>query len=88
MILVGTAAPAVLQNSPSGALAGFIVSIIIIGFATGTIKANVSPLVAEQIPDSREVVKTLPSGEKVIVDPNLTIQRVFMYFYLVRQCLN
>jgi POT family proton-dependent oligopeptide transporter len=73
-----------LQNSPTGAFAGFIVSITIIAFATGAIKSNVSPLVAEQIPDSRENVKTLPSGEKVIVDPNLTIQRVFMYFYLVR----
>jgi len=83
VILVGTAAPAVLQNSPSGAFAGFVVSIIILGFATGAIKANVSPLIAEQIPDSREFIKTLPSGEKVIVDPNLTIQRVFMYFYLV-----
>ncbi|KAG9127737.1 hypothetical protein FRC07_010189 [Ceratobasidium sp. 392] len=83
VILVGTAAPSLLQHSPNGSFAGLIISIIIIGFATGAIKANVSPLVAEQIPDSQEVVKTLPSGEKVIVDPNLTIQRVFMYFYLM-----
>ncbi|QRV79468.1 peptide transporter PTR2 [Ceratobasidium sp. AG-Ba] len=83
IILVATSIPSVLQNSPSGAFAGFIISITIIGFATGAIKSNVSPLVAEQIPDSRESVKTLPSGEKVIVDPNLTIQRVFMYFYLM-----
>ncbi|CAE6473247.1 unnamed protein product [Rhizoctonia solani] len=78
-----TAIPSVLQHSPTGAFAGFIISITIIAFATGAIKSNVSPLVAEQIPDSRENVKTLPSGEKVIVDPNLTIQRVFMYFYLM-----
>ncbi|KAG8733159.1 hypothetical protein FRC10_000378 [Ceratobasidium sp. 414] len=83
IILVATSVPSVLQNSPSGAFAGFIVSITIIAFATGAIKSNVSPLVAEQIPDTRETVKTLPSGEKVIVDPNLTIQRVFMYFYLM-----
>ncbi|KAF8705994.1 Peptide transporter PTR2A, partial [Rhizoctonia solani] len=83
IILTVTAIPSVLQHSPTGAFAGFIISITIIAFATGAIKSNVSPLVAEQIPDSRETVKTLPSGEKVIVDPNLTIQRVFMYFYLM-----
>ncbi|CAE7208615.1 unnamed protein product [Rhizoctonia solani] len=83
IILTATAIPSVLQHSPSGAFAGFIISITIIAFATGAIKSNVAPLVAEQIPDSRETVKTLPSGEKVIVDPNLTIQRVFMYFYLM-----
>ncbi|GAB1521531.1 hypothetical protein RhiTH_004628 [Rhizoctonia solani] len=83
IILTATAIPSVLQHSPTGAFAGFIISITIIAFATGAIKSNVSPLVAEQIPDSRETVKTLPSGEKVIVDPNLTIQRVFMYFYLM-----
>lgn len=83
IILVATSIPSVLQNSPTGAFAGFIISITIIAFATGAIKSNVSPLVAEQIPDSREVIKTLPSGERVIVDPNLTIQRVFMYFYLM-----
>ncbi|KAG8703545.1 hypothetical protein FRC09_004104 [Ceratobasidium sp. 395] len=83
VILVGTAAPSLLQHSPNGSFAGLIISIVIIGFATGAIKANVSPLVAQQIPDSRARVKTLPSGEKVIIDPNLTVQRVFMYFYLM-----
>ncbi|KAG8709873.1 hypothetical protein FRC08_017930 [Ceratobasidium sp. 394] len=83
VILVGTAAPALLQHSPNGSFAGLVIAIIIMGFATGAIKANVSPLVAEQVPDTQERVKTLPSGEKVIVDPNLTIQRVFMYFYLM-----
>ncbi|CAE6461342.1 unnamed protein product [Rhizoctonia solani] len=83
IILTATAIPSVLQHSPGGAFAGFIISITIIAFATGAIKSNVSPLIAEQIPDSRETVKMLPSGEKVIVDPNLTIQRVFMYFYLM-----
>ncbi|KAJ1304227.1 hypothetical protein OPQ81_005391 [Rhizoctonia solani] len=83
VILVGTAAPALLQNNPTGSYAGLIVSLIIMGFATGAIKSNVSPLVAEQIPDSREHIKVLKNGERVIVDPNLTIQRVFMYFYLM-----
>ncbi|CAE6488666.1 unnamed protein product [Rhizoctonia solani] len=83
VILVGTAAPALLQGNPTGSYVGLIISLIIMGFATGAIKSNVSPLVAEQIPDSREHIKVLKNGERVIVDPNLTIQRVFMYFYLM-----
>ncbi|KAF8690955.1 Peptide transporter PTR2A, partial [Rhizoctonia solani] len=83
VILVGTAAPALLQNNPTGSYVGLIISLIIMGFATGAIKSNVSPLVAEQIPNSREHIRVMKNGERVIVDPNLTIQRVFMYFYLM-----
>ncbi|KAF8757269.1 Peptide transporter PTR2A [Rhizoctonia solani] len=82
VILVGTAAPTLLQNNPTGSYVGLIISLIIMGFATGAIKSNVSPLVAEQIPNSREHIRVMKNGERVIVDPNLTIQRVFMYFYL------
>ncbi|EPS36439.1 hypothetical protein H072_10049 [Dactylellina haptotyla CBS 200.50] len=65
-----------------GGLAGFIVAIILIGFGTGGIKANVSPLIAEQYTRKKMAVKTLPSGERVILDPALTIQRIYMVFYL------
>ncbi|ELU36627.1 MFS peptide transporter, putative [Rhizoctonia solani AG-1 IA] len=76
VILVGTAAPALLQNNPTGSYVGLIISLIIMGFATGAIKSNVSPLVAEQIPNSREHIRVMKNGERVIVDPNLTIQRM------------
>lgn len=45
-------------------------------------KANVSPLVAEQYRRTKPFVITLKSGERVIVDPALTIARIYMYFYL------
>lgn len=41
-----------------------------------------SPLVVEQLPLTKIIVRTLPSGERVIHDPALTANRVYMYFYL------
>jgi dipeptide/tripeptide permease len=52
---------------------------------TGGIKSNVSPLIAEQYTETKQRVKILPSGEKVIIDPALTIQRIYMIFYM---CIN
>jgi len=64
------------------ALPGFIVALICIGLGTGGIKANVSPLIAEQYQESRHRIKILKSGEKVVVSPELTIQRIYMIFYM------
>ena len=72
---------------------GFIVALIIIGLGTGGIKANVSPLVAEQYsvpkPYVREQSKRTWYGTKqgdetelVIVTPQATYQKLFSYFYM------
>lgn len=42
---------------------------------------KVSPLYAEQLNDRTMRVETLKSGERVIVDPAQTTQRMFLYFY-------
>ncbi|KAI8870237.1 PTR2-domain-containing protein [Ramicandelaber brevisporus] len=60
---------------------GFIVSIIIIGIGTGGIKSNISAMVAEQQRQIRPYVKVLPSGERVVVNPGMTVQRIFNWFY-------
>lgn len=49
---------------------------IVIGLGTGGIKSNVSPLIAEQYENTVPYVKTLKSGERVIVDPATTIKRI------------
>ncbi|KAF2008440.1 PTR2-domain-containing protein [Aaosphaeria arxii CBS 175.79] len=67
------------------AFPGLIASMIIIGVGTGGIKSNVSPLVAEQVRTTRPFVKTLSNGNRVIVDPEVTIQRIYMVFYM---CIN
>ena len=59
---------------------------IIIGLGTGGIKSNVSPLIAEQYRGTKPKIRVLPkTGERVIIDPAVTIQRIYMIFYL---CIN
>lgn len=45
------------------------------------VKPNVAPTVLDQYTNQRQVVKTLESGERVIVDPERTIQRIMLIFY-------
>lgn len=51
---------------------------IIIGIGTGGIKSNVSPLIAEQYRGTKQTIRIEKSGERVIVDPGVTIQRIYM----------
>jgi POT family proton-dependent oligopeptide transporter len=56
-------------------LSGLIAAMITIGFGTRGIRPNVNSLVAEQYTATKGSVRTLKSGERVIVDPKLTVQR-------------
>lgn len=49
------------------------------------IKSNVAPLIAEQYRETRQRIQVLKSGERVILDPTVTIQRIYHVFYL---CIN
>ncbi|OLL24766.1 putative peptide transporter ptr2 [Neolecta irregularis DAH-3] len=79
VILFSTSFPAAIESGAS--LGGFITAIIIMGLGAGGIKPNVSPLVAEQCSRTQRTIKVLPSGKRVIIDPAVTAQRVFMTFY-------
>lgn len=81
LLLTGSAAPAMLDK-PKHALALFIVGLIIMGLGTGTFKPNISPLIAEQIPDEAPRVETNGEGQRVIVDPAATTTRIYNWFYL------
>ncbi|KAF1849646.1 POT family protein [Cucurbitaria berberidis CBS 394.84] len=81
VILVTTATPSAIQNGAG--FGGLIAAMVTIGLGTGGIKANVTPMCAEQYQNSRPVLKTLKSGEQVVVDPELTVQKLFMWFYWV-----
>ncbi|ROV90626.1 hypothetical protein VMCG_10022 [Cytospora schulzeri] len=80
VILVAASAPSVITK-PDNSLAAFIVGMLVLCIGTGLFKANVAPLLAEQNHDRRMYVKTLKSGERVIVDPAVTNTRIFLYFY-------
>ncbi|KAI9497643.1 POT family-domain-containing protein [Zychaea mexicana] len=79
IILTCTSIPTSIDSG--GAFPGYIVAIIIIGLGTGGIKANVSPLVAEQYRSRSPYVKTLKNGNRVIVTPQATYQKIFNMFY-------
>jgi POT family proton-dependent oligopeptide transporter len=84
LILVTTSIPSSLAHGAG--TGGFIAAIIVIGLGTGGIKSNVAPLIADQYRRRRMVVSTDPkNGEKVIIDPGITIQRIYMVFYF---CIN
>lgn len=46
---------------------------------TGGFKANISPLIAEQYQEKMHI-KILKSGERVIVDPIVTVSRIYSEF--------
>jgi len=81
VLLIISAVPGVIENS-HGSLACFIVALVIMGLGTGGFKANISPLVAEQYKKTKCFIATTSSGERVVVDPTLTVSRIYMYFYL------
>ena len=81
LILFITSLPSI--TSYNTALGGYVVAIVIIGLGSGGIASNVSPLIADQVPKTLPVIKVLKSGERVVEDPAITIQNVFMYFYLM-----
>ncbi|QLL34851.1 hypothetical protein HG536_0H02260 [Torulaspora globosa] len=81
LILFVTSIPSI--TTPHAALGGFVAAIILIGIATGMIKANLSVLIADQFPKRRPRIKIQKNGTRVIEDPNITLQNVFMLFYLM-----
>lgn len=76
IILFLTSLPVSIEHG--AALGGLIVAMIVIGLGTGGIKANVAPLIAEQYTNTNQKIRVEKNGERVIVDPATTIQRVFM----------
>ncbi|PGH04318.1 hypothetical protein AJ80_08541 [Polytolypa hystricis UAMH7299] len=81
-ILIVSAIPAVIAK-PGGSIACFSVGLVIMGIGTGGFKSNISALIAEQYKGERMFVKTLKSGERVIVDHAATVSRIYHYFYLM-----
>ncbi|CRG92415.1 Peptide transporter PTR2 [Talaromyces islandicus] len=81
LILFVTSFPMSLDKGAG--LPGLIVALVLIGLGFGGIKSNVSPLIAEQYSRKPLRTHTLESGEKVIIDPNLTIQTIYGRYYWV-----
>jgi POT family proton-dependent oligopeptide transporter len=83
LILFLTSLPVAIEHGAS--LGGLVTAMIVIGLGTGGIKSNVSPLIAEQYQAKKPYIRVEKNGERVIVDPAVTIQRIYMIFYM---CIN
>jgi len=84
VILWTTSLPVAIESG--AALGGYVAAIIVIGFGTGGIKSNIAPLIADQYTRKRMAVSTIEkTGERVIIDPAITFQRIYMMFYA---CIN
>ncbi|KAH7125877.1 POT family-domain-containing protein [Dactylonectria macrodidyma] len=83
LILWTTSLPTAMAHGAS--MPGYIIAIIVIGLGTGGIKSNIAPLIADQYQRRRMAIKTEANGERVIIDPAITYQRIYMIFYW---CIN
>jgi proton-dependent oligopeptide transporter, POT family len=81
VILIISAIPPVITKPSNNSLAALIIAMLVIGFGTGGFKPNISPLIVEQLDTKHMKVRTLKTGERVIIDPAVTIQRVYNWFY-------
>ncbi|KAL8830563.1 MAG: hypothetical protein Q9170_005681 [Blastenia crenularia] len=84
IILIVATIPSVIAH-PNGAVAAFSIGLIIFGVGVGGFKPNVSPLIAEQYESKhpKQYIQVQKSGERTIVDPTMTVSRIYMYFYLM-----
>lgn len=77
IILIVSAVPGVIEKTDA-ALVVFVIALVLMGLGTGLFKSNISPLIAEQYRRTRLFVVSTKKGERVIVDPVMTISRVYM----------
>ncbi|KNG85761.1 oligopeptide transporter [Aspergillus nomiae NRRL 13137] len=64
-------------------LAGLILSMILIGLGVGGTKAAITPFIGDQYPVKPPQVKTLATGERVIIDRTLTLQYIYNVYYWI-----
>lgn len=96
IVLIISAIPQVIVH-PKTSIGLFAVGIFIMGIGVGGFKSNISPLIAEQCPEKMMQVKTISKSPSswykwnkapaenvdVIMDPAVTVQRVYTLFYLL-----
>lgn len=80
ILFVIAAIPSVIISGQA-ALAPTILAILSLAVCTGFIKANLLPLMLDQYPYKKNVLKRLPSGEIVFVDRDTSVHRLTMVFY-------
>ncbi|KAG9292162.1 hypothetical protein G9A89_005306 [Geosiphon pyriformis] len=80
IILTVTATPAAIKAG--FAFPGVIIGMIVLGLGDG-LQSTLYALVGEQYPHKKPFLRTLSTGEKVIVDPKITILSMYHWFYMI-----
>ncbi|KAH8888560.1 MFS general substrate transporter [Thozetella sp. PMI_491] len=81
IILCAAGARPLLENG--NAKIPFFIGLYMLSVGAALFKPNVSPLLLDQMTTKVPIVKTLPSGERVIEDPEATAERAMLWFYLL-----
>ncbi|KAG6081403.1 hypothetical protein E4U16_007502 [Claviceps sp. LM84 group G4] len=61
----------------------FFLGVYILAVGSAMFKPVVTPLVLDQMGSHVPIIKTLPSGERVIQDPEHSTERIMMWFYIL-----
>ncbi|KAF8857451.1 peptide transporter [Acephala macrosclerotiorum] len=80
-LMIASGAPSLLQHGHSAA--PYMISLYVLAIGAAMFKPNVSPTLLDQIQETKPTVKTLEDGERVIIDPESTTERVVLWFYLL-----
>ncbi|PWY63656.1 PTR2-domain-containing protein [Aspergillus eucalypticola CBS 122712] len=75
------AIPSVLQAGTAHAAPPFIIGLLMLALGAGIFKPNIAPTVLDQYRHQKQYTKVLKTGEKVIVDPEMTATRTMLIFY-------
>ncbi|TVY44639.1 Peptide transporter PTR2 [Lachnellula cervina] len=81
VIMVIAAIPSVLKAGH--AYAPFMISVYILAIGSALFKPCISVVLLDQNPHKKPVSKTLESGERVIIDPGATTERIMLWFYVL-----
>lgn len=74
------------QNAEKGwGIPGLGISLFLIGLGAGSFRAIVVPFIADQQPRMGPTLKTLRSGEQVVIDYHITLHYVYNFILLVSQ---
>ncbi|XMA17435.1 hypothetical protein WAI453_010226 [Rhynchosporium graminicola] len=80
-LMIASGAPSLLEKNQSAA--PYMISLYILAIGAAMFKPCISPILLDQVEDTKPAIKTLKSGERVIVDPESTTERIVLWFYLL-----
>ncbi|KAJ8125857.1 hypothetical protein O1611_g7781 [Lasiodiplodia mahajangana] len=81
IVMIISALPSVLQSG--NAFGPFAFSLYLLAVGAAQFKPNISPTLIDQSPHKKAHIITDKNGEKVIVDPEESINSVMLWFYLL-----